>query len=309
MLNHNPELSARIFEFLAGRSRGEFAFAHDGWNYALLRSRYDDETDFIYLLRQYHGNTAHSMNDKADRAGIYSHLTGKLYDAGYELRFLDDRLCENLPDICGRLAQLTADAVLRKIDGRPVPETDDSDKLWYDRDYYLAYTIDKEAAEYFYKGTQPSYCPRIDKDKFTLRDIIGGINHPEETADRLANAFILSHSKIINQRLWEISLLPDKIAELEATPGEHHFRRRIARSIGDEKMVRLEILKDGIPCECRIEAYELKRVDDTYYSEYRMDSHGRAAFIGAYGSRAHLFPSNIQRICYGRKTLYEKEAE
>lgn len=308
-MEYNPELSTRIYEFLADRNHGEFTFTEGCWHYALLRSRYDDETDFLYMLSECHSNTAHALHAKAEHVGIYSHLTGKAYGNLFNLRFLAPERCVKLDISFEQIIERTTEAILRKIGGKPVPETENSDKPWRNHNYYLRYELDREAAECFYKGIQPTYQPKLHRDTLTLQDIVGGINHPDETADRLADIFIADNSKIINQRLWELSLLPDKIAELEVTPGEHQFRRRISRAVGDEKMVRMELMKNGISCECKIKASSLKYTGDSDYSTWNMDASGRAAFVHAYGREARLFPSDIQRICYGKKVLYQKEEQ
>lgn len=307
-MKYDPELSSLVFEFLADRSRGELTYRTDGRICALLRSRYDDETDFLYMLYRFR-DSVHALNDKAENVGIYSHQTGKVYRVSYELGFLEEKRCETISQGYDHICQLSVATILRKINGKPVPETEKSKTHWHDRDYFLRYELDREAYDHFYNGTEPSYQPCFSRERVSLADFVGGINHPQETADRLADAFIAEYSKVINQRLWELNLLPGKIAELEATPGEHHYRRRIARSINDEKMVRVEILKDGIPCECKMKAYALQCAGDFHSSSYSMDAQGSAAFGNAYGYQAKLYPSDIQRICYGRRVLYQKDQQ
>ncbi len=306
-MSSNPELAAHILAFLADRSQSEFPFKHDRWTFILLKSKYDEETDFLYLLHEYNAPTAHTMRGHADYAGIYSHLTSTLYGYCYDLNFMGDQRTQ-MTTVCDNLVQLITEAILRKVTGRPVPVEPDSEDEIRRRAYYLRYDLKREALDCFYTGKQPCFSPRIDREQFTIADIVGAINHPTETAERLADAYILEHGNSIDRRRWELSLLPDKVAELEATPSEHHYRRAIARSIGREKNVHLEIQKDGVTCSCKISTDTLKCSRDSYYSDWHMDAPSRAIFHKTYGKPAQLYPADILRITYGKKTLYEKEA-
>ena len=299
--------SKRIFGFLADTNRRELAFEYNGWQYAVLKGTYDDETDFLYILRECHSINAYSVGGKAEFAGIYSRLHGMLISDCYDLRFLDLPMENTLASVEKKLSEMVLETVLRKIDGKPIPETSESKTPWHDRDYYLKYELDREALRCFYDGQFPALISSILLEDKSTDIYVGAINHPVEIAERLADDYMHENAKIINLRLWELSLLPDKVAELEATPGEHHFRRKIAASIDPDsmKMVSIDILKDGKPLSCKIKAYALKSADGCDYSTWHMDSTGARAFEQLYGREARLLASDITRITYGRRVLYE----
>lgn len=116
------------------------------------------------------------------------------------------------------------------------------------------------------------------------------INHPDTLAEQMADEYIIKNAKRINQRLWELALLTDKLNELETTPGQHHLRRQIAESVDPKtmKMVALEIIKEGKSMSCRIAASALARADDSDYSLWQMDATGRASFVTLYGNWGRL---------------------
>ncbi len=306
-MEHIADIDAYIFEFLANRSRGELQFSHNGWNYALLRSYYDKETDFLYLLCHYGSNPAQDLSTKAEYAGIYSHLTRKLYNPSYDIRFLNPTHCVELSDVYETLINAAKVRILQEVEGIQIPKADESIGPWPTREEYQQYYLPREAEEHFFNGTQPSYQPTISKDSLTIDVLITAINHPDAAAKQVADAYVTKNLGRIKRRLWELSLIPAKIAALEATNGNHHVLRNISRSIGDEKMVRIEILKDGHFLECRIEARALKATDSHDYSTWYMDAPSRNAFERTFGRSAKLSPADIQRICYGKKVLYQKQ--
>ena len=137
------------------------------------------------------------------------------------------------------------------------------------------------------------------------------INHPDTLAEQMADEYIIKNAKRINQRLWELALLTDKLNELETSPGQHHLRRQIAESVDPKtmKMVALEIIKEGKNMSCRIAASALARADDSDYSLWQMDATGRASFVTLYGNWGRLFASDIHQISYKKKVLYKRQVQ
>ena len=307
----NQEISSTaILQSLKDVRTGEIAFRRGGWNYRILRSRYDDETDFLYILNGY-GAEVHAVGGKAEFAGIYSHVREDLFAPCYDLRFLEVPAENELANVTGRVSKLAKEAVLRKVIGVTLPETDEAKQPWYDREYFLKYMLDKESCKCFLRREVPSLDPDVTVNGSSAAICVRAINHPEELAEELAEKYICEQAKWINQRQWEISMLKEKIAWLEAAPGEHHIRRSIRESVDSQSMksVALEIDKNGRRMTCRIEAHILTGTDDADYSTWRMNARGRMEFFSLYGQHAKLYPRDISRITYGRKVLYMKEAQ
>ena len=79
-----------------------------------------------------------------------------------------------------------------------------------------------------------------------------------------------------------------------------------AESIGDEKMVRVDVERDGKALTVRMEAGELRRADSSYYATWHMDAPSRRAFAEAFGRSADLHARDIVRIGYAKRVLYER---
>ncbi len=297
----------QIMSFLSDRSRMELRFTHDRRNHLLIRSPFDEDTDFFYLLRSHGDADPHDLGCAADFAGIYSHLTHQAYTVCYELNRLIDTPDENGKNCVSKLiSQMASDMVIQAVHGQPVEVTEESKEPQYDREYFLKYQLEERAYEHFLMRTVPEMKPVVPVEGITAQEFVMAINHPEQLAETYARRYIRKRAKAINQFLWEKPQIIARIAELEATPGEHHYRRAIRESIHDEKMVRMQVSKNNKYIDCRIEAGVLKNVDRGYYPLWRMDAPSRKEFEETYGREANLYPRDIMNISYGKKFLYLK---
>ena len=300
-------LREQVMAFLSDRSRMELRFTHDRRNHLLIRSPFDEETDFFYILRSHGDADPHDLGGAAEFAGIYSHLTHQAYTVCYELNKLIDAPEENGKHfISKQISQMASDMVVLKIHGQPVEVTEESKEPPYDREYFLNYQLEERAYEHFMMRTVPEMTPVVPVEGITAEEFVMAINHPRQLAEIYAMSYIRKRAKALNQFLWEKPQVIARIVELEATPGEHHYRRAIRESIHDEKMVRMQVAKDKKYIDCRIEAGVLNNVDRGYYPLWRMDASSRKEFEEAYGSGARLYPQDIMNISYGKKFLYMK---
>lgn len=301
------ELKETIQEFLRDRHIHELAYRQGYYNCLLIRSRYDEETDFFYLLQSYRDGDPHHINDQPDYAGIYSHVHGTLVAPGYDLRECCDEKW-NADEILRRFSENVQARILKLIDGKPVPLTKDAEPSRFDRDSFLAYGASSQALELFYEGKNAVYAPSYRLINPPTEQFIRIVNHPDEEAQTCAEAYVRQNAADINDMLWRTELVSQKLRELREMPGEHHLRLRIAQALTTQKMVRIEIDKEGRQLNLRIEANALKRANSTDYSLWHMDTHSRELFEQTYGRQARLMASDIMRITYSRVTLYEKEA-
>lgn len=303
-----PTLKAQVYDFLQDRHAHERLFSVDRGSILLLKSRFDDETDFLYLLSSYYTGEPRELSKNAEYAGVYSHALHQIADGSYYLR----ELCADeysRSAIMKRFTDAVASKIVELVNNAPIPmeasaETDVS--VEREREYFVKYGADKEALTCFYKGCVPSYMPYIDERKepeapFFVRIL----NHFDDAVNEYAAQYIKDNAQRISERLWQIALVAERLQALMETPGEHHLRRRIAQSIGDQKMVRIDIARDGKELCCKIEAEVLKNADsgDSYFT-YRMDAPSRAAFEKTFGRSANLYAHDITRITYGKNVLY-----
>lgn len=137
------------------------------------------------------------------------------------------------------------------------------------------------------------------------------LNHFEDALNARAKAFIRKKAREINERLWQIGLLREEVARMEVTPGEHHARRTIMRSVAGQNMktVNLEIQKGDESAILKIETSALRCMDNSYYSPWRMDAPSRYKLVERFGRNTDVYPDDVVKITYGRKVLYERNAE
>lgn len=303
-----PSLKTQVYDFLQDHHAHERMFSVGRGCILLLKSRYDDETDFLFLMQSYYTAEPHELGRNAEYAGVYSHVLHQIADANYHLR----ELCADeytRSSVMKRFADAVTGKIVELVNSAPVPmeadaETDVSAER--EREYFVKYGADKEAMTCFYKGCAPSYMPYIDDRKEPeAASFVHILNHFDDAVNEYAVQYVKDNAQGISNRLWEIALVTERLQILTETPGEHHLRRRIAQSIGDQKMVRINIARDGKELCCKIEAAVLKNADsgDSYFT-YRMDAPSRSAFEKTFGRSANLYAHDITRITYGKNVLY-----
>ena len=297
-----------ISTFLRDYEQTQLQFKDGQWHKRLIRCPYDSETDFLYLTRAYMDNGSLAREHDAEYVGIYSRLKDTVYDVRYNLsEIVGD--CEVVRESCvvEAISKRASEIAMEIVDGKQVEVTTEAVEPHEDREYFMAYTLRREAEKHFFARTMPTLNFTVSIRDLPTTEFVQAINHPEELAREKAEAYVRKYAKHINNTLWQIPLLRQEVEKLEASANDLHMRRRIAECIGDEKMVRLEIERDGYSMTTKYEAKMLKRTDcDSYYNCY-MDANSRAEFRRLFGRTADLMPGDIVRILYGRKVLYEKE--
>ena len=298
--------TTKFFAFLADKTSHEILLYEQNWVYLVLKSRYDDETDFLYMLDGYNCAMPHAMGHKAEFAGIYSYTRNELYAAPYVLNNLLEQSSVSTATVRSHVQELATQMIHQKVSEGPLTETDEAHTPWKTEEEFLNYYFEKEALDWFYKHEKPRYSFSPNCENLTTAQLVGAINHPEATARDIAESYMEKQSKCINRRVWEVEQLTKRVEELETTPGEHHTRRKIAESIPDSiKTVNVEVLKDGKSMMIKSEASNLCRTGSDSYSEYCFDAPSRRAFEREFGRMAHLYPRDIVRITYARKILYD----
>lgn len=298
-----------ILRFLRNPTAREHEYRENrGYACLLFKIGYDTETDFLYLLRAYNEENPRQTGANAEYAGIYSRPFDKVFDG----EFAFSKAIGQTPSASAILKDITTavkEAVMRLVDGKPVSVTEEAEPVRDDRDYFLEHGANAEALKCFYdRGTMPEFDPHIHIDRLSTPGFVKAINHCAEAVEEFALKHIRKNAAAINDRLWQLDIVRERLKALEAAPGEHHIRRHIAGCIDTEtmKMVGIGIEKEGKSLSCKITASTLGCANDTDYCTWHLDASGRRAFEEAFGRSARLLASDIARITYGRKTLYQK---
>ena len=84
--------------------------------------------------------------------------------------------------------------------------------------------------------------------------------------------------------------------------------KQIIRSIPEKSQtVNVTICKEGKEMTFKYEARYLRYDCGRCYSTWNMPTSSRWQFDDLYGKDAEIYPTDITRITYGRKVIYEKE--
>ena len=300
-----------LYDFLNDANQHELCFKHNRHNYILLKSAFDAETDFLYLLEGYYGSNPHKAGEDALYAGVYSHVRREYFDVPYILRDRTDE-SKSIEAVLTEFSRAVSARIAKMVHDVPVPVTEEAEEIRDEREYYQKYALPREARECFFgdaKGLH--YQPHYHVSDPSTAEIAAMLNHFEDAVNAHAEAFVRKKAREINERLWQIGLLCEEVARMEATPGEHHARRAIMRCVADKNMktVNLEIRKDDESAIIKIEASALQCKDDSYYSRWRMDAPSRHKLVERFGRNTDVYPNDVVKITYGRKVLYERKAE
>ena len=262
-----------LYDFLNDATQNELHFSRGRQNCLLIKSAFDAETDDLRDLTDENKSIETFLNE-------FSHAAS------------------------ARIAEMVHDT--------PVSVTKEAEEIRDEREYYQKYALPREARECFFGDAKRlHYQPHYHVSDPSTAEIAAMLNHFEDAVNARAEAFIRKKAREINERLWEIGLLCEEVARMEATPGEHHARRAIMRSVADRSMktVNLEIRKGDESTIIKIEASALRCMDNSYYSPWRMDAPSRYKLVERFGRNTEVFPEDVVKITYGRKVLYERKAD
>lgn len=301
----------KLYDFLDDANQHELHFSRGRQKCLLIKSAFDVETDFLYLLEGYYENDPHKTGDNAAYAGVYSHVRREYFDIPYVLR---DRADENrsIEELLSEFSHAVSARIAEMVHDAPVPVTEEAEEIRDEREYYQKYALAREARECFFgEAKRLHYQPRYYVSDPSTAEIAAMLNHFEDTVNARAEAFVRQKAREINERLWQIRLLREELARMETTPGEHHARRAIMRCVAGPNMktVNLEIQKGDEFAIIKIETSALRCMDNSYYSPWRMDAPSRYKLVERFGRNTDVYPDDVVKITYGRKVLYERNAE
>ena len=235
----------KLYDFLDDANQHELHFSRGRQNCLLIKSAFDAETDFLYLLEGYYENDPHKAGGSATYAGVYSHVRREYFDIPYALRDRTDE-SKSIEEVLTEFSHAVSARIAKKVHDAPVHVTEEAEEIRDEREYYQKYALPREARECFFGDAKRlHYQPNYYVSDPSTAEIAAMLNHFEDAVNARAKAFIRKKAREINERLWQIGLLREEVARMEATPGEHHARRAIMRSVAGQNMktVNLEIQK------------------------------------------------------------------
>lgn len=275
----------------------------------ILKVAYNDSVDFLYTQYHYNCDNPLKIGEKLEYAGFVHHPTGRIYDGSYTLfRYQEEIETISLDTLKSDTRDAINAVLAARVDMKPVPVTAVAEDVRETRKEHEDYGADREARDAFFSGKRKiTYKPYVILELSTEQTVQIAM-HGENFVTAWADEYLLRRAKHINERLWEISVSQKRLDALWNTPGDHHTTLAIANAIEDDmKMVNLDIDKDGKQVVVKYEAPRLRMADTRDYSDWHMDAPGRRVFEKTYGKNARLYPPEVLRITYGKKTIYERK--
>lgn len=303
-----PTMRTQLLRFLADREAHEDTFRVERKTLHILKSRFDDETDFLYVIHSYANEAFQPLDGKLEYGGMYSHTLGKLIDAGYYLRDVADQGTDR-ETLLNRFYDAADERIAAIIGGKPVPVDESQDASVFeqrDRDYFEKYDAQSEAVNCYLEDRSPMCSHRPRREMLRADKFVRAINHMDDAARDYAAEYVKEHAREINLRIWKAELVEKHLAQIKAAPGEYLTRKRIAASIPDDcKTVNVVMNRDGKTLSLKVEARAIRGNRNEYYSTYYMDAASRSEFEKAFGRSENLKPADIIRITYAKRVLYE----
>ena len=303
-----------LMDFLFNPSACELTFGKNQHTYLLLKASFDQQVDFLYLFDRYHSAHALEIERQPEYVGFVSYQTSHFYDVGYSLRLLLDIKRDegdSKDGLTKRFCEAVREAIRNQVNGKMVRVTSEADTIYNeekDRQYFKEHGAAQEALRWFFARQIGTLNFTPDQSSVTTEQIIRFVNEGVVFAASQATAYIAKHARKINLRLWELDQVKAAYLEFERTPGERHFGRAIVESLSDEKKVTLHLLKDGQSFVGKINSDALRNTYGSYISSYHLEAPDRRDFENTFGRNAEINASDILKITYGKKPLYEKSS-
>lgn len=192
-----------------------------------------------------------------------------------------------------------------------MPVANDSDaSCLAKRDDFLKYYVEDEVRKRFFAHETTAdytFSPAVKLE--TLADFINVLHDEEGFIDDWVSEYISKNANRINERLWQLSVVQERLDMLNQDPGEFACHQQIADCISDEmKRVNVSLKKDGISIVVKCEAFWLANECRTsnYVDTRHLDAPSRRAFEQPFGRHERIYISEIQQVTYGKRVLFDR---
>lgn len=277
---------------------------------AYFKNRLPNGLDILYMYR-FPTDDGIAVNAEPEYQGLCKRDSGELYDVGYEtyevlketdqVMFGSSNITEDIEErvrtlvekmVSGYISTITEEDVTKER--RKVLE----DQAWgiakkryleditTDNEYQCDYSVNE-----YYKYLADFI---LNKEKVVaeIAEQFHQLNKDDIREDVIRNRYIIAESKKFNN-------------------GEYYdytAMKGIINSIPEKSQtVNVTICKEGKEMTFKYEARYLRYDCGRCYSTWNMPLLARTEFNELYGKGAELYPTDITRITYGRKVIYEKE--
>lgn len=277
-----------------------------------FRHKLSNGIDIIYV----YGNITDGvipLHDDPEYQGLYRRETGQFYDMQYRTR----RLVGD-----GKYKELECSALYEEFESRVREQVeemvaefesdiklDDKTKSQQESQKYYA---GERARKIYLQDISTDFTYQCEYETDNFKNILMQYILDSETAVKeTAKAYLADNEDKIRVEIVRNLMTQQRVQKLET--GEDKLltaMKNIIQSIPSEyKTVNVTTVIDGKELTFKYDASCLRRDCNRYYSSWNIPAKDRTQFELLYGRSADFKPTDITRITYGKRVLYEKEVE
>lgn len=270
---------------------------------------YNSKIDILYSLDSYSGEFF-DLNSPFKYAGFYDKENDKVYDLDYSIRwhilnwnYKSDKF-EDKQDLYNLISN--------DINNRIYELIQDGKKESFDiNNFDLLELTDKDVINEFMNGE--TSCSMKDQiinySSRKPQEILDYLTDKNEFIEEVSRDFIIDKAEDILNDMIESESKRQKLKEIEQDKNHIFYKiRDIVNCINDNncKTVNLTIFKDNKEQTFIYDAIYLKDYSSSYLSEYNIIKlKDREEFEENFGRSADFYFSDIIKITYGKRTIYE----
>ena len=277
---------------------------------AYFKNRLPNGLDILYMYR-YPSEDGIAVNAEPEYQGLCKRDTGELYDVGYEtfeilketnqVAYGSANITEDLEERVRTLVEGMVSKYISSISENDI--TEDRRKILEDQ----AWGIAKKRYLEDITTDNEYQCDYSVKEYY--KHLVEFILNKDKVASEIAEQYHEKNKEDIREEVIRNRYI---IAEGEKfNNGEYYdytAMKRIIHSIPEKSQsVNVTICKDGKEMTFKYDARFLRHDCGRCYSTWNMPCLARGTFEDLYGRGAELYPTDITKITYGRKVIYEKE--
>lgn len=302
-------LKAQFSKWIASKTVEPLICQLDNDHLYIVRVAKDADFDYLFLQRDYFGQGI--RREELQYGGIFCQSDGLVYDAQYNLRFLDEMQDYSALKLLHTLMAQVCGAVEAAInnDRKSLNITKLSKRRAEELANFVQFAAAEVAREAYVYGEDGRFVFRCD---FTLvgwedTQLLDYIRDPATFVQRTVDQYISEKQEVILKTFLKNDALRKEYQDIAGNPNHQaHVVKRIVEAAQSvpAKTLRVTILRDGQELTFTVEADELCRDRKEYLTCY-IAAADRRAFEQLFGKSDGCRPEEITRITYGRAVLYE----
>lgn len=270
---------------------------------------YNSKIDILYSLDSYSGDF-YDLRSPFEYAGFYDKENDKIYDLDYSIRWHILNWDYKNDKFVGKedLYKLISNVINNRVNELINDGKQDAFNI---NNFDLIELTDKDVINEFMSG-ETSFSMKDQIKKYNSKksqEILEYLTDKNEFVEEVSRNFIADNAEDILNDMIESESKRKKLQEIEKNKNHIFYKiRNIVNSINDNncKTVNLTIFKDNKEQTFIYDAKYLKNYSSSYLSQYNIIKlKDREEFEENFGRSADFYFSDIIKITYGKRTIYE----